>query len=128
MKQALKLALIIAIGTAAACASGGTRPTGARHNLVTAEELSRLGNVTLYDALRQVRPAFLRTRQPETQFMPETPINVYLGGLFVPDGLEYLRQIMAHTVQQVEFLEPQQANARFGTNNNGGALIIAVKQ
>ena len=118
-------AIALAALTACAAQSGATATT--RHNLVTTEQLVRAGDVNLYDALRTVRPTFLRTRQPATASVPETPIAVYMGGLRMGEGLEHLRQIMAKNVQEVEFLEPHQANARFGGANSGGALIIVMK-
>lgn len=112
---------------AAACASQSAGAATTRHNLVTTEQLERAGDVNLYDALRTVRPAFLRTRQPAMASTPEVPIRVYVGGLQMMEGLEHLRQLRARSVQEVEFLEPHQANSRFGGSNQGGALLVVMK-
>ena len=45
-----------------ACASAGARDA----NVITAPELSRSKAPTAYDAIRQIRPEMLRTRDPGT--------------------------------------------------------------
>lgn len=127
MPLARSLSGILAFVVLGACATQTGAASTSRHNLVTAEQLARAGDVSLYDALRAVRPTFLRTRQPASATMPETPIAVYMGGLRMGEGLEHLRQIMTKNVQEVEFLEPHQANARFGGSTSGGALIVVMK-
>ena len=106
------------------CAARGTSG-GGQHNVVTSADLARAGNVSLHEALVQVRPAFLRSRGVQNAATPAHPIRVYVGRLEM-EGLEHLREIMAKNVKEVRFLEPSQANARFGGNNNGGALIITM--
>lgn len=121
------VALVATLGIAGACASGAVTSGATRHNLVTAEELQRVGNVNVYDALRTIRPNFLRTRSPAQGASPEVPIRVYIGGMQMIDGMDHLRQVMARAVQEVEFLEPHQATTRFGSGNAGGALVIVMK-
>jgi hypothetical protein len=123
-RGALAAALIITGGCAAQSA-GAT--AGTRHNLVTATQLEGTGHVNLYDALRTIRPNFLRTRTPAQGASAEVPVKVYVGGMQMIDGMDHLRQLTTRTVQEVEFLEPHQANVRFGGNNSGGALLIILK-
>ena len=110
----------------AACASQGARATGAQRNVVTAEELAVAGDVNLSEALTRVRPAFLRGRQAVG--VQESPVTVYLDGIQMVEGLDHLRNIGAKGVAEVRFLEPQQANARFGGSNAAGALVITTKK
>lgn len=124
MRRALLAATLIVSG---ACAASSSASTATRHNLVTAEQLDRAGDVNLYDALRTLRPNFLRTRAPAQGASVEVPIKVYIRGMQMIDGMDHLRQVMARAVQEVEFLEPHQANARFGGGNAGGALVIVLK-
>jgi hypothetical protein len=51
---------------------------------------------------------------------------VYIDGMRMGEP-DYLRQIVAKNVLEVRFLEPQQAIARFGGNNTGGALLIKLR-
>jgi hypothetical protein len=124
----LSLALVgLAALSLAGCAGGTRASAGVRHNLVTTAELARAGDANLYDALRSIRPSFLRSRQPATALLPEAPVAVYLGHMQMMDGVEHLRMIMARNVQEVQFLEPDQANLRFGGSNAGGALVVIMK-
>jgi hypothetical protein len=128
MNRSVRRAMLAAaLLLAAACATQSAGAPATRHNLVTAEQLDRAGNVNLYDALRTLRPNFLRTRAPAQGASAEVPIKVFIGGMQMIDGMDHLRQLMARAVQEVEFLEPHQANTRFGGNNSGGALVIVLK-
>jgi hypothetical protein len=119
------LASVAVIAFAAACATG--KAPASQHNVVTSEELARAGDVTLYEALGQLRPAFLRSRgNLPGATTPAAPIQVYIDGMRMGE-IDHLRQIVAKSVLEVRFLEPQQAIARFGGNNSGGALIVILK-
>jgi hypothetical protein len=119
---------------AAGCASSATR-TGTLstdHNLVTSTELARVGDVSLYEALRQIRPTFLRPRNAvgvrpsgTSAVNTETQVQVYIGTMRM-EGVDHLKDIMARNVKEVRLLEPQQANSRYGGNNSGGALVITL--
>ena len=117
---------VVSLIVMSACATAGKAPAS-QHNVVTAEELQRAGDVNLYEALGQLRPAFLRSRGiiPGAT-TPAAPIQVYIDGMRMGEP-DHLRQIFAKTVAEVRFLEPQQAIARFGGNNTGGALVIILK-
>jgi hypothetical protein len=120
------LPIALAAMLATGCASQGRAPAS-QHNVVSAQELSRAGDVSLYDALTQLRPAFLRSRgNLPGATTPAAPIQVYIGGMSM-GGVEHLRQIVANAVVEVRFLEPQQAIARFGGNNTGGAILVVLK-
>ena len=120
------LLAVATIVVAGACATPGKAPAS-QHNVVGAEELLRAGDVNLYEALSQLRPAFLRSRGiiPGAT-SPAAPIQVYIDGMRMGEP-DYLRQIVAKNVLEVRFLEPQQAIARFGGNNTGGALIVTLR-
>ena len=122
--RAAVIAAALVVATACAPHSTGSGRTG-QHNLITAEELTRAGDVSLYEALRQLRPAMLQSHGGQGVMSGQTPVQVYVGSEQM-EGIDHLRVISARTVRQVQFLEPQQANARFGGNNAGGALIITL--
>ena len=112
-----------------ACATQGAATSGSSRNLVTATELATAGDVTLYDALTRVRPTMLQPRiGGGTTGVQTVEVAVYFDGLQMREGLRQLREISAVSVQEVRFLEPQQANARFGGNHTGGALVVTSKR
>jgi hypothetical protein len=120
--RAAALAFALLVGCATPSGNAGT----GQHNVLTASELERASDMNLYDALRQMRPTFLRSRAPANSITEQQPVQAYVNGLKM-EGLEHLREIQAKNVKEVQFLEPQQANSRFGGNNSGGALIILLK-
>ena len=123
--KATVVAAALLVATACAPhATGGSR--AGQHNLITSEELARAGDVSLYEALRQLRPAMLQSHGGQGVMSGQPPVQVYVGSEHM-EGVEHLHVIGARTVRQVQFLEPQQANARFGGNNAGGALIVMLK-
>ena len=87
-----------------------------------------MGDVNLHEAVRRLRPQFLRGRMPEGGGVQVQPVVVYLDGVRLVEGVENLRDIGAKGVLEVRFLEPAQANARFGGNNTGGALVVTTKK
>lgn len=124
--QRLALAALLGAALTAGCATGSAgQRAGSQRNLITNAELARAGDVSLYEALTQLRPTFLKSRGTAGFYTVPAPVQVYIGTLQM-EGIDHLREIMAKNVKEVRFLEPQQANARFGGNNSGGALIIAM--
>jgi hypothetical protein len=119
----------------AACASGGKAGTSANsvaatrgsRYLVTEEELAGVGDRSAYEALQQLRPTFLRSRDPQTINNPNpAPIGVFVDGGRT-EGLDALKRIRASTVKEMRFFEPQDANTRFGTGHNGGVIAVVLK-
>ena len=121
------------------CASGGktastataasaTRGTiGASRYLVTEEELANVGDRTAYEALQQLRPSFLHSRDTQTSRNPiVAPIDVFVDGGRT-EGLDALKNIRASTVKEMRFYEPQDANTKFGTGHNGGVIAVILK-
>jgi hypothetical protein len=116
-------------GSGGAAASSTTASATTQRNLVTAQELAVAGDVDLYEALSKVRPTFLRSRiGGGTSGVRAPELTVYFDGLRMDEGLEHLRSLAARNILEVRFLEPQQANARFGGNNSGGALVVTTKK
>ena len=103
--------------------SGGA---GSRY-IVTEAELANVGDQSVYDALQQLRPTFLRSRDPQTSSNPvPTPVAVFVNGGRT-EGLDALRSIRASTVKEMRFYEPQDANTKFGTGHNGGVIEVTLK-
>jgi hypothetical protein len=123
----------------AGCASGGkaastavaanaTRgTTGASRYLVTEEELVNVGDRSAYEALQQLRPSFLHSRDTQTSRNPiPAPVDVFVDGGRT-EGLDALKNIRASTVKEMRFFEPQDANTKFGTGHNGGVIAVILK-
>ena len=117
-------------GTSASTASQASAsrgPTAASRYVVTEEELASVGDRSAYEALQQLRPTFLRSRDPQTSSNPTPkPVDVYVDGGRT-EGLDALKGIRASTVKEMRFYEPQDANTRFGTGHNGGVIAVSMK-
>ena len=112
-------------GTAAASASRGS--TNASRYLVTQEELAGVGDRSAYEALQQLRPSFLHSRNMQTSSNPlPMPVDVFVDGGRT-EGLDALKNIRASTVKEMRFYEPQDANTKFGTGHNGGVIAVTLK-
>ena len=125
----LLLSFVAVLLLVSACARPATTSgSSSPHNVITPEELSRYSNLTLYEAIRRLRPSFFRTRDVATSTNPvPRPVMVYLDDVRT-EGLDALRNVAVSIVKEVRFLEPQQANVRYGTsNNNGGAIVVTTR-
>jgi hypothetical protein len=125
-----RTAIVGAAVLIAACApasSGGPGSRAAQHNVVTADELAPMRTLTVYDALQRIRPTFLRSRAVATETTPNPPLpTVFIDGVRT-EGLDALRQVHADEVRVIRFYEPQDANTRFGTGNDGGAIEVTLR-
>lgn len=117
-------------GTSASTASQASSyhgPTAASRYVITEEELASVGDRSAYEALQQLRPTFLRSRDTQTSSNPNPkPVDVYVDGGRT-EGLEALKGIRASTVKEMRFYEPQDANTKFGTGHNGGVIAVTMK-
>ena len=133
------ITLISAAVLVAGCASGGKTATtataanvargatGASRYLVTEEELANVGDRSAYEALLQLRPSFLHSRDTQTSRNPiPAPVDVFVDGGRT-EGVEALKSIRASTVKEMRFYEPQDANTKFGTGHNGGVIAVRLK-
>jgi len=106
-----------------ACASAGARDA----NVITAPELSRSEAGNTYDAIRQIRPEMLRTRDPGTvaYFKARTPVvavdNTLLG------GVEVLRALPAAKVARIEYVNSWESAKRYGTGFGDGVMLIETR-
>lgn len=116
--------LVLALGCRSSQSSPPTRPepTASRDPyLILAAELESLDRDNLYDAVRQLRPAWFtrRTRQRTG----EENILVYLDDRQMGSA-STLRRFSSRTVQSVRYLSPTEAQVRYGQINIGRPAIL----
>jgi hypothetical protein len=123
----LLITLASAVVLAGGCASSTAASSGGSRYVITETELANVREQSAYEALQELRPTFLRSRDPQTPtHQNPTPIAVFINGGRT-EGAEVLRTIRANTVKEMEFYEPTGANTRFGTGHNGGVIAVALK-
>ena len=110
-----------------ACAT--TQGSGPRRSsrVLTADEIAEGAANTAYEAVQFARPRWLTGRQSPMggSRNPSQPV-VYLDGLLFGD-LSELRRIRATEVERMEYLNPSDATIRFGTNHDGGAILVTTR-
>ncbi len=99
-----------------------------RSDVITQEEIERSNANNAYDLLRQLRPAWFRSRGVVSTRDVET------GGLvFYVDGVrlssvEDLEAISVDRVKEARYLKAIDATTKYGTDHPSGAVEITTKR
>jgi hypothetical protein len=125
------LALLAALVVlTAACASAGG-PAGPAFvpavAPVTGAQLDSLDAGSLLDALRRLRPDYLRTRGASLREPNGRPPSVFLNG--APHGdVGVLATIPTRLVAEVRLVRPPEARQRFGSEHTGGIILVTTRR
>ncbi|HEY3219801.1 MAG TPA: hypothetical protein VGJ80_03645 [Gemmatimonadales bacterium] len=128
MKFPIAMVCLLAL---AACSSANaarqSRDTSPSRDsdLIMAEELSTTQGSTAYDAVRQLRPAWiLRSRPTAVLQGNRAELMVYVDGTRFGAGLESLRMLRLSSIASVRYFSPGNAEARFGPGHLLGAVEV----
>jgi len=124
---------------AGACAStpkaAGTGTTSAPNaranrnpNVISKEELQdpTVAGTDAATAIRQLRPAFFRTRGPQS-FSNASAGLVQISQDYGPlQPLSQLSTLDTRSLVEVRYLDANDAQSRFGINANGGPVIVLL--
>jgi len=123
--------LVLLLGFLNACYPGrATRGSGASPNLIGNWELQNLPDLTALEAIRRLRPNWLRAGSRPS-------IAVETGGSRMPrvhlngvplQNLNELEQINAVDVREMRFLSGTDATTRFGTGYLNGAILVTLER
>ena len=132
MTRATSLPIILAVAVvSAACAAGGPggeRAPRAQQNVLTDEQIQAGSHQTAYDAVRSLRPSWLRERPGSISNPQGAEVTVYVDGTRMDGGINSLRQVRADGIQRMEYMSPSDATTRFGTGHMGGAILISSRR
>jgi hypothetical protein len=106
-----------------ACASAGAHDA----NVITAPELSRSSSRNAYDAIQQIRPEMLRTRDPGTMVYFKARQPVVAVDYTLVGGVEVLRTLPTGQVARIEYVNSWVAAKRFGTGFGDGVMLIETR-
>jgi hypothetical protein len=134
-----RLSLVVLLAAGAACAqktastSSTVAPQGsarARKNpdIISQEELRdpTIAGTDAMTAIRQLRPAFFRTRGPMS-FQNTTAGQVQVSQDYGPlQSVNALSAVDTRGLVEVRYLNANDAQNRFGINANGGPVIVLV--
>lgn len=121
--------LALGVALLACTSTGGGSPSPARSaNVITREELASVPELSAYDAVRRLRPAWLQTRGPTTIERTQlTGLRIYVDG--APRGaVEELRQLRASDIEAMRFLSAREATTRYGTDHVDGAVLVTMRK
>ena len=103
---------------------------GRKSDVITAEEIAKSGMNNAYDAVKTLRPAWLRTRGAISTD-PDSPsgggIQVYVDGVHV-GGTDELNNVLAERVQEMRYLGANDATTKYGTGHTQGVIEVTSKR
>jgi hypothetical protein len=100
-----------------------------RRDVITREEIeqSPKAREDLYQVIRSLRPHFLApprgVRRMDMDRSAQAGAAVYVGRNHL-GGIDAMLTIPAADVEEVRYLDPSRAEAEFGLNGSGGAIVI----
>ena len=113
-----------------ACAGNATRQsrdaaTSRDADVIMAEELAGTNGSTAYDAVRQLRPAWIMRGRPTAVIQRnQAQLMVYVDGVRYGAGIESLRLLPLRSVASLRYFSPGSAEARFGPGHLLGAIEV----
>jgi hypothetical protein len=109
-------------------ASTSTARANRNPNVISREELQdpTVAGADAATAIRQLRPAFFRTRGPQS-FSNATAGLVQISQDYGPlQPLSQLSALDTRSLVEVRYLDANDAQSRFGINANGGPVIVLL--
>ncbi len=112
--------VIIGSGCASSGQPGQTRPRR-NSSLITAEELSELSVSNALEAVRRLRPAWLRARGRSG-----LPV-IYRNGTRWGGDPRSLEGIRVNVITEMRYLNASDATTRYGTGFTGGVILVVTR-
>lgn len=102
---------------------------GSSANRVSHAELVALHETSVEEALRQLRPEWLRVRPSSRQVGEPAHASVYIDNIYA-GGLEVLALVPASVVIDVRFLAASSARDQFGSGCrcDAGVILVATRK
>jgi hypothetical protein len=136
------IALVVLVSACAGSGTGANSSPRGDSNVITREQLDRLGGQNLYDVIQSARPGWFRTRgtqsfrenatgsgggrgaEASVQVVPGTgTVVVYMDNTRIGDIIS-LRQITPQNVESIHFIDAATATNRWGSGHMHGAIQV----
>lgn len=125
MRALPKSICLLAIVLASGCASSGGSASSAQRGL-TREAMLETGQMSVLDAIQQLRPQWLTVRGPGRTGRPPEILIFVDGALFGP--VSSLSSLTVTSIRDAEFLSATEAAMRWGTvGGDGGVIAIRTR-
>lgn len=118
--------LLFALALAGCASSGGGGSSSRNSSDINRTELLEAANSTqnLYQAIRRLRPFWLRPRTTGISGERYFPVVYLSGARYGPVGT--LREMRPGNVERVRYMDPSEATNRYGTGHTGGAILVTL--
>lgn len=105
----------------------GTVPISENPEVITGDQIreTRAGN--LWDALRRLRPQWLRSRGPTSVVSGSPTPTVYVQGIRY-GAVRTLQNMNVAQVRRVEYVDPVTASIHFGTGHAAGVILVDLNR
>ncbi len=133
MRQIRRISMLgLALVLVGGCASGGgeagaTRLASGGRNLIVRSELEGTNFTNVYDAVRRLRPRWLRTRGTTSTRGAAPGMPVFIDNVR-SGSTERLESLPIDQVEQVRYVSPSDATTRWGTNMSLGAIEVIMRK
>ena len=118
------LLALVGLGALGACATTGGGGSSGPRNTITTEQLAELPSMSAYDAVRRLKPQWLRVRGQDNVGVGQGPLVIVDD---VPVGdTDMLDSYQIRDVREIRFLDPSRATLRYGDRAGAGAIILEL--
>lgn len=123
-------ALALSMAAAACATTGGAGyPPGASRDVIVRSEIEATSVSNAHDLVKRLRPHMLRFRGPRSISggggIGSNDIVVYVDGV-QHGGSASLRDLQTSAIDQIEYLDPSEATAEYGTGHLHGAILVTM--
>lgn len=122
-------ACVLVLGAGCASSQADESASFGNADLLTAEQLQPYRHLNAFDAIRQIRPQWLRSSRGRSSINASTSaqrgLRVYVDGILF-GGTSDLRSIEVRAIHEARFLDAREATLQYGTNHAEGALVITT--
>jgi len=95
-------------------------------DFLTAANFVEVKGGTLYDAVQQLRPAWILRTRPNPVLPTQINVIIYLDGARYGAGIDGLRTLALSAIATVRYFSPVEATARFGPGHPRGAIEVTT--
>jgi outer membrane cobalamin receptor len=108
--------------------SSAPAQTRRRSDVITQEEIEKATANNAYDLLRQLRPAWFRTRGVvSTRDVTAGGLAFYVDGIRL-SSMEELESLAPDRIKEARYLKAIDATTKYGTDHPSGAVEIVTKR
>lgn len=130
LRPLIVLLALSVLPTLAGCGGGAASGSGADRNVIGHLELQEVPELNALEAIRRLRPAWLRVRnQPggfSTQGGGSSHPKVHVDGVPIQD-ISQLQGISADEVREMRFVRGRDATTRWGTGYTNGVILVETE-